>query len=571
MKLAKGLIFCLVAFLPTLLPTGNDALAAAKTWYVDASVSHSGDGTSWQKAFKTIQEGIGAASDGDTVTVAQGTYQENVQFNGKNIVLTGTDVLNPDVIAKTIIQGRQLGPTVTFSGTESASCVLSGFTVWDGKAENGGAILGNGTHATIGLNVITGGTADNYGGALCGCDGLIHLNIITVNSSGVRGGGLANCNGPIQFNIISFCWSGEGGGLYQCHGPIQYNTITDCAASTYGGGLSACYGDILSNTIARCSAATGGGLAYCGKWVDYSARIANNTITENKATGEGGGMYYGKGTIENNTITKNTATDGAGLDMCIGPIQNNRILMNAATSNGGGLFKCYEGILNNLIAGNSAEFGGGLRVCHTEIQNNTIVFNSASWSGGGLDLCEGTITNCIIWGNKGQQFGSQVSVPTYSCIEGGTLGGVGNISQDPLFVSSDGPDKDPNTYNDNDYRLADGSPCIDKGTNLPWVWTARDLDGFVRAAYGNSSKTVDMGAYEYRSWTFKVTEVRKSGGQVQLTWSSRMGDTYTIVSSSTWPTTTWTIEATVVSLGTSSTWTDLNPGSPRKMYRIGAE
>lgn len=132
--------------------------APAATWYVDDSLTVSGDGKSWATAFKKIQEGIDAASNGDTVTVAEGTYLENIQFNGKNIVLTGTDPLNPDVIARTVIQGRQLGPTVTFCATENASCSLSGFMVWDGKAENGGAILGNGTHATIGLNIIAGGS-----------------------------------------------------------------------------------------------------------------------------------------------------------------------------------------------------------------------------------------------------------------------------------------------------------------------------------------------------------------------------------------------------------------------------
>jgi hypothetical protein len=62
MKASKGLIFFLVAFCLTFFVPGDDALAAAKSWYVDASVSQSGDGTSWEKAFQTIQEGINAAA-----------------------------------------------------------------------------------------------------------------------------------------------------------------------------------------------------------------------------------------------------------------------------------------------------------------------------------------------------------------------------------------------------------------------------------------------------------------------------------------------------------------------------
>ena len=41
--------------------------------------------------------------------------------------------------------------------------------------------------------------------------------------------------------------------------------------------------------------------------------------------------------------------------------------------------------------------------------------------------------------------------------------GIGNIADDPLFVDPDGPDGDVLAWEDNDYHLTVGSPCIDAG------------------------------------------------------------------------------------------------------------
>ena len=132
--------------------------ASAASLYVDGSDSSSGDGTSWETALKTIQEGIDKAVEGDTVIVAEGSYVENIQLKGKNIVLTSTDPLNPTVVAHTIIDGNQENPVVIFTGTEDETCLVAGFTLRNGRGLDwryGGGIYGSGTHATIRHNIIT--------------------------------------------------------------------------------------------------------------------------------------------------------------------------------------------------------------------------------------------------------------------------------------------------------------------------------------------------------------------------------------------------------------------------------
>ena len=62
--------------------------SVAGTVYVDNGLeSYTGhDGSSWQLAYKTIQEGVNAAADGDTVLVAPGTYGDD---QGKVAATTG--------------------------------------------------------------------------------------------------------------------------------------------------------------------------------------------------------------------------------------------------------------------------------------------------------------------------------------------------------------------------------------------------------------------------------------------------------------------------------------------------
>jgi hypothetical protein len=329
--------------------------ATCSTWYVDRSASPGGDGTSWETAFRTIQQGVAAASNNDSVLVAPGNYVENVYFGGKNIILSSTDPFDPDVVANTIIEpGKGGGSAVGFQGTESETCVLSGFTIRNGDSSIGGGVRG--------------GTADVHTHAT------IRRNVITSNSAN-QGAGLAYCDGLIESNTISENHGYNGGGLFQCNGAIRCNTISGNTADYAGAGLHECGYWIADNQIINNTGFLGSGLAEC------HGTIANNVIS-----GNGGGLDSG-------------SFVGGGLVFCNGAIRNNVITGNSCFDAGGGLLECGGTIQGNLIAGN-ASHSGVLADCGGTIRNNTIVGNVAHHDGSGaIEACSGAIENCIIWGN----------------------------------------------------------------------------------------------------------------------------------------------------------------------------
>ena len=178
---------------------------------------------SWD--YPAIQAAINDAESLDTVIVAPGTYYENINFNGKSIVLTSVDPNDPNIVAATILEGSGHRSVVTFYGNETSVCELRGFTITGGDAVRGGGIYGGNTHASISNCTIMGNSAYYYGGGLLHCDGRITNCIIIGNRSFHDGGGLDGCDGTIMnCIIIGNRASGYGGGLVWCDG----GAITNC-------------------------------------------------------------------------------------------------------------------------------------------------------------------------------------------------------------------------------------------------------------------------------------------------------------------------------------------------------
>jgi len=264
--------------------------------------------------YSTIQSAINASINRDTVLVQPGTYFENINFRGKNIVLTSKYYQNNDYsfIQTTIINGStpqfpDSSSCVIFNRNEDSTTVLQGFTI------TGGA----GTKWT-----------DEHGAGLYR-----------------EGGGVlvAYCSPVIQNNIITGNHCVEGGVM-----------------STGGGGLRIgdCFCRVYNNLIINNSARYGAGIVLNYAGGEYK----NNVICRNFGSrdyGAGTAMWLNSNysrprTINNNTIVSNTAITGIPGILGFSGVQ--------------------ASIMNNIVWGNTSPStvlqisGNGLTVKYCDVQ-----------------------------------------------------------------------------------------------------------------------------------------------------------------------------------------------------------
>jgi len=198
----------------------------------------------------TIQAAIDVALDGDTIIVGAGIYNENINFSGKNIILSSLDPNQVYIVANTVINGSSvLDSVVTFAGSETSNCQLTGLTITGGYASVGGGIRGYGTQAGISRCIIRDNIAEGVGGGIHRCDGIISVCRVIANRSNENvGGGLAGCHGTITNCLIADNTAEKAAGLYNCDGEIINCTITSNTAS-YEGVLNGCDGSFTNSII----------------------------------------------------------------------------------------------------------------------------------------------------------------------------------------------------------------------------------------------------------------------------------------------------------------------------------
>jgi len=221
-------------------------ISYGETIYVDVNNTSGTEDGSQAYPFNTIMEGIEAASDGETVQVAAGTYYENVVMKaGVDLIGAGADLV--------LIDGGGTGHVI--EGADR--CEIAGFTITNS------------------------GPDQPSSGIYCptNCSMLIEKNIISGCTNGIR---CHDSSTQISSNLISA--NGNPG-----------NSYTDYAICCNNSSLTISNNLIIDNLEVAVYAAWSG---------SDSAVIINNTIVDN-IFDHGVWCYESSPTIKNNIITGN--------------------------------------------------------------------------------------------------------------------------------------------------------------------------------------------------------------------------------------------------------------------------
>jgi hypothetical protein len=431
------------------------------TIYVNSTnVSGIHNGLSWATAFTDFQLGVDAASAGDSVFVARGTYQpasgqsfsmkEGVKiyggFAGTETSLSQRDLKKGDT---SFLKGN--GNTVIYNNNNglTVAALLDNFTITSGNADNGGGMFNSSSSPTI-TNCIFSGNSANYGGGMYNSE-----------SSPT----ITNC----IFSESTATWG--GGGMFN----LQSSSIlTNCTFS--------------ENTANR-----GGGIY---KSSSSSSIITNCIFSGNTASGggRGGGMYNSdlSSTVINCIFSGNTASMGGGM------YNDNfsSLILN---------------LTNCTFSGNTATLGGGMVNDNEDSPNPGII---------SITNCIIYDNNSGIVNIRG--LGSPISlIVTYSLVQGMDADATNHNldgNTDPLFVNA--PSYTTAPFTGGDYILQTGSPAINVGNNATLAaGDTTDLAGNPRIA----GSTVDMGAYEFQSAlpiTLENFTATKESDYAKLEWTT---------------------------------------------------
>lgn len=508
----------------------------------------------------TIQSAINDSLAGDTIIVAEGTYDGQLNYLGrKSLVVASEFLLDGDTshIRKTILDGSGISSTdsgsiVYFISGEDTTSVLCGFTITNGNIgtaaayptggtiQSGGAIYLFGSGAKIVYNHITRNTIINGTGAGISAGQwwedphwvVIDHNTIDYNSTSsvnnkTFGAGICvTCNSRIINNIItnnSCHGSGSSGGAgilaggelfwEKLEAEVRNNIIRDNFTSSnnsYSGGA--------------------GGVLQCIKGIVAGNIVENNAVNANilASTGGGGIIFWAPRTgtsISGNTFRNNTTSGSGGalyLELISGNVGSDTVLVESnyfignKAAFGGALFTTENPVVvqNNVFCRNSvSKQGGAIRLSFTQagkhgaiVKNNSFNENKAYIRGGAISSLNGRplVINTIFWNDSSDvQYGPEISLSGINDTAEIAYTGIDPDKITGPWVNREGNLAQDPLFKDHDSLfIPHNSPCFNKGT---LKFTCQCGMNHVSPVYDISGiirplyDFIDMGAHEYKS------------------------------------------------------------------------
>jgi ubiquitin len=308
-------------------------LVILNIYYVNANqADDSGDGRSWETAFKSFQTALNVAVSGKQIWVAKGTYKPSYDYG------RGGDSRNYHfrMVEGVAIYGG-------FAGTETAVVQRTDFgeggtneTILSGDLNGDDIVTGSGATLTF-LN-----NTENCYHVFCHPEGLGLTGNATLNGFTITGGNANSTSTAITDIDLKM-----GGGMYSYFSfPTLTNiTITRNSALERGGGIY--YREIdngseivlLNNVKIACNSGKSGGISI----INAGLIFTNVLVTGNKATETSGGGIEVYASASDLTFTNVTITG------------------NYSNAFGGGVFFIAQnGYFNNcVIWGNTIHSGSG--------------------------------------------------------------------------------------------------------------------------------------------------------------------------------------------------------------------
>ena len=220
--------------------------------------------------FTSIQEGLDAASEGDTVLVSGGTYvgplNRALDFGGKAVCLLGADGRS-----ETVIDCGGAGPALVFDAGEGPSCIVDGFTFVNGAGAahyGGGIVCSASSSPTIRNCVVRDCGASFFGGGIYCEDGASPAleNVIVMGNSSVTGSGLY-CKSGAAPSVVNCTFASNSS--HQITASDASPTITNSVvAASETGSAIICQGTAAPTVTHCCVFSNAQGDSLCGSYCD---------------------------------------------------------------------------------------------------------------------------------------------------------------------------------------------------------------------------------------------------------------------------------------------------------------